>query len=158
MLPAKIDDPCLGVNSYEAYLKTEHWADLKNKAFRAYGEGCEICGTGFMRQVHHLRYRRSWFETEVQDLMVLCKKHHELVHELYALPHDRDKIIQKHKVVPKPVVLDETIVCRIDCGTSKRRRKALNRRKVATCMRCLGLGSFKGTECEACQGGGLVAP
>jgi 5-methylcytosine-specific restriction endonuclease McrA len=70
--------------SYEDQLKTEEW-----KMFRLYviivkGFKCELCNDKNFKhfQVHHKRYIKDLFawQYDLEDLMVLCRYHHEKVH------------------------------------------------------------------------------
>jgi hypothetical protein len=74
--------------SYEDYLKTEHWRNLKIKIFtksikntglakKCYIENC----SGNNVQLHHIRYDRLGTDDEEHDIIPLCKAHHWRVHD-----------------------------------------------------------------------------
>lgn len=73
--------------TYEDYLQTEHWKNLKIQIFtkslqntglakRCYIENC----TGANVVLHHMRYDRLGTDNEQQDLIPLCSAHHYRVH------------------------------------------------------------------------------
>lgn len=62
----------------ETYLKSEHWAHLRDKAFLKYPR-CVVCGGWEHLDVHHKRYK-NLYDTTVLDVVVLYRKHHDLVH------------------------------------------------------------------------------
>jgi hypothetical protein len=65
-------------NDYYAYLKSEHWRDLRLRKL-AQSPWCEVCARTRDRQVHHLRYR-NLFDCELIDLMTLCYECHRDFH------------------------------------------------------------------------------
>ena len=65
---------------YGAYLKSNHWLDLRQRLFAERG-CCEVCDSASNLTLHHLRYTRKgvsilWNEQD-GDLMVLCWKCHK---------------------------------------------------------------------------------
>lgn len=73
--------------SYEKYLQTDHWNELRIEVFRKMGRICPICVSEKSIQVHHWRYRKSWFHSIVEDLIPLCDACHSMVHR-----HKNDKL------------------------------------------------------------------
>lgn len=70
----------LGYDSYDSYLKSGHWHDLK----RLYRESDrpQICQCGETDvELHHLTYERVGAE-ELTDLIALCRRCHEDIHVL----------------------------------------------------------------------------
>lgn len=74
--------------TYEDYLQTEHWKNLKIQIFikslqntglakRCYIENC----TGANVVLHHMRYDRLGTDNEQHDIIPLCKAHHWRVHD-----------------------------------------------------------------------------
>lgn len=61
------------------YLYSEHWEELKEKAFKHHGKKCHDCGSGMYLQVHHLRYKKV-FDVTVEDLQIVCKTCHSKKH------------------------------------------------------------------------------
>jgi 5-methylcytosine-specific restriction endonuclease McrA len=64
---------------YNAYLKSDEWAQLKIDLFERRGRECEKCGRKNWLQVHHLHYKNV-FKEEPGDLQILCKPCHDKEH------------------------------------------------------------------------------
>lgn len=60
------------------YLRSEHWRNLKQRVLgnRPF---CQVCGRRDTLDVHHRTYR-DLYNVNPQDLVVLCRRHHDLVH------------------------------------------------------------------------------
>jgi hypothetical protein len=81
----------LGFDSYDDYLRGEHWAAFKC----AYRESCRplkcrVCGS-LKIEFHHINYDRLGNET-LDDVVPLCGLHHEMVHDWLTTHH---KFVQK---------------------------------------------------------------
>lgn len=61
------------------YLKSEHWKQLRQKAFAKHGRKCCKCGSKKRLDVHHLNYR-SIFDVVTDDLQIICRRHHDAEH------------------------------------------------------------------------------
>jgi hypothetical protein len=68
--------------TYEEYLKTEHWIEMRDKMLLRAGGMCQRCERGQHLEVHHIHYRHLGAERE-HDLIVLC-------HECHASEHGRN--------------------------------------------------------------------
>ncbi len=79
---------------YKHYLKTPHWQVLRAWRKMASDYKCEICGSEYRIEVHHLHYDTLFCE-EFKDLKVLCHGCHTYLHEL------RDDIQKAIKKVNK---------------------------------------------------------
>ena len=66
--------------SYTEYLKSNHWINLRNRFLKYSNNKCGICQSQQKLQVHHRTYKNKGCE-EYKDLIVLCKKCHELYHK-----------------------------------------------------------------------------
>ncbi len=66
--------------NYNAYLKSFHWQQTRQRKLLEVGRKCEECGSVLELQVHHLHYRSLRCE-QMADLQVLCRSCHELKHE-----------------------------------------------------------------------------
>lgn len=64
---------------HAVYLESDHWRDLRLRAFFHHGKRCHQCRSPHQLQVHHLRYR-SIFDVTVEDLQILCDSCHKLEH------------------------------------------------------------------------------
>lgn len=65
--------------TYQEYLKTEHWQTRRERALRFAGHRCQICNCNGRLQVHHNTYERLGRELD-RDLLVVCEAHHEMIH------------------------------------------------------------------------------
>lgn len=65
---------------YKAYLKSKRWLAKRLKLFAVRGRACEQCGSTVTIHVHHKTYERLGNE-KLNDLMVLCKACHDVIHE-----------------------------------------------------------------------------
>lgn len=66
---------------YAMFLESRWWIDLSRTKRRKIGQ-CERCGNTNRLQSHHRFYRENWFETQLEDLQVLCRRCHENEHGL----------------------------------------------------------------------------
>lgn len=65
------------------YLQSDHWKNLRLEKLSREDACCEICGfRSVSNDVHHLRYPRPLTKTKLNDLVVLCRSCHELIHEI----------------------------------------------------------------------------
>lgn len=69
----------LGFDTYEAYLRSDHWKAFK-ASYRSSGRSilCAVCN-GKPIQLHHHSYERLGHEL-LTDITPLCREHHEAVH------------------------------------------------------------------------------
>jgi hypothetical protein len=70
----------LGFESYEAYLRSAHWASVK-KQFRESNrsQNCCVCGSGTKIHIHHRTYHALGAE-ELDHLIAICEEHHNELH------------------------------------------------------------------------------
>lgn len=64
---------------YGLFLDSDWWINLSRLKRRLVGK-CEKCGTTNLLQAHHVRYPDHWFDTELEDLRVLCRACHRKEH------------------------------------------------------------------------------
>lgn len=83
---------------YLQYLRSQHWRDLRLRALRRDGFKCCKCPCKVHLQVHHVVYRRTWFETRLEDLQTLCEFCHSGEH---GKPSKTVVVITKHEVITK---------------------------------------------------------
>jgi len=69
---------------YLAYLKSAHWKDLRRRALTQ-GFTCRNCKDDKKIHVHHIRYR-NLVDCRVGDLVVLCEKCHNRIHDIMRDP------------------------------------------------------------------------
>jgi len=68
------------VSNYNDYLQTDYWKDLRQLALERDGN-CKLCNDDIILQAHHRSYKNKWGkEKELNDLVILCKRCHELFH------------------------------------------------------------------------------
>ena len=80
---------------YKAYLKSEHWFNMRKSKIKWHGckANCAVCGKeSSMVQLHHISYKHLGDE-QPSDLVVLCPECHKRVHE----NKDFLNFIKKHK-------------------------------------------------------------
>ena len=65
---------------YSDYLKTEWWQLRRAKALAEGSHKCRICAATAALEVHHNTYERLGHE-RAADLVVLCRKCHQLFHD-----------------------------------------------------------------------------
>lgn len=72
--------------TYAEKLHDPRWELFRQRAFRKHGLECRQCGEDKpateRNHVHHLRYingREPW-EYEIEDVMILCKECHDIIH------------------------------------------------------------------------------
>lgn len=65
---------------YAAYMQSPQWAAMRRQALARESQ-CRVCHREDDLHVHHITYERFTREL-LEDLMVLCRTHHEQVHEL----------------------------------------------------------------------------
>lgn len=73
----------LGFNSLPKYYRSSHWASVRAKVFSSRERKCVICGSTKTLQLHHFKYDRLGLENEENDIIILCDKHHKLVHKVH---------------------------------------------------------------------------
>lgn len=65
--------------SYQEYLQSSHWSQLRLKALHYHGKKCCCCRKSKADQVHHLQYR-DLYSVTVKDLRPVCESCHESIH------------------------------------------------------------------------------
>lgn len=69
--------------AYARYLKSVHWAQLRHAVLTRDGFRCQHKGCGSPRRVepHHKFYRERFEDSQPEDLISLCHRHHKAVHK-----------------------------------------------------------------------------
>ena len=106
-------------NGYERYLRSSHWARVRSDAFEFYGRECSSCGSTKRLDVHHKTYERKGKE-RISDLQILCHTCHSELHR-----QERTGEIVR---LPKR-------------GAKRRRRKAIERRRLSRGPQALARGA-----------------
>ena len=66
--------------AYQEYLKSDHWAKLRNRAFARDGHKCVECGKRWELEGHHKLYRERFEDGVLEDIVTLCFEHHRAKH------------------------------------------------------------------------------
>lgn len=116
--------------AYEAYLESSHWKALREQALIRAGRKCEFCQKTKTLDGHHLQYR-NYTNCTVDDVMILCRKHHDEWHARHSshVIATREQVIVFLKATKvKPVKLKQP-----KTDTVKLARKAYRKQfKAAT--------------------------
>lgn len=81
---------------YKAYLLSPEWKAKRKQALQHYGKKCCRCHRTKNLQIHHKTYINI-FNEPVEDLMVLCKRHHEEIHGISKAKESLIKKVAKSK-------------------------------------------------------------
>ena len=82
---AKRKKSILQTMPYREYLKTAYWQKVREAKFAQVGRKCQVCGHTEGLEVHHRHYRYRGSELRhLGCLMVLCRKHHQMMHDTAA--------------------------------------------------------------------------
>ena len=80
------------VGSYNAYLKSEHWQDVRKRYWASkLLKECYVCGRKDHLQLHHRTYKRVGCEF-LRDLLPLCGDCHKGVHDLLKSKKYKDTL------------------------------------------------------------------
>ena len=69
---------------YNRLLEDKRWKEFRLKVLSERGNKCEFCGGTHILQIHHTFYisgKMPW-EYNIDDMMVLCKKCHQRIHNI----------------------------------------------------------------------------
>lgn len=62
-------------SEYKTYIESKEWQDIRKRIFRRDNYKCQICGSCYNLQVHHITYENMGQEKDA-DLVTLCEKCH----------------------------------------------------------------------------------
>lgn len=69
--------------TYQQYLETDLWRNIRKRVFDLRGKYCEGCGTDANIQVHHSVYSQRVFSGQtLNGLRVVCRGCHEKIHKV----------------------------------------------------------------------------
>lgn len=74
--------------NYAEYLKSDAWQTRRAAALRRAEHRCQVCGAAERLEVHHRSYERLGNERPA-DLVVLCRKCHQVFHDNRTLVRSR---------------------------------------------------------------------
>lgn len=111
--------------------------ELKRRIFERDGRRCRWCGqtNAYIYDIHHIRYRRSEQDDVPENLITLCRKHHDFVHQ--RIPKEEAQRIL-FMLVDSPGLLGMTIM-----------RREMGKRKRA-CEECGEEWAFGSGGCRNC--------
>lgn len=66
--------------AYAKFLQTPVWKKLSAACIERDGHKCTECESTEILQAHHLFYRENWWDTELEDLITLCRDCHHAHH------------------------------------------------------------------------------
>ena len=73
---------------YDAYMRSNEWAEKCNQRLEIAGHKCEMCGrlekNSKGLQIHHISYRHLGAEDVGNELICVCGRCHLLLHAYYA--------------------------------------------------------------------------
>lgn len=71
------------VGSYNDYLKSDLWKDIKKKVYADRGRSCEACASTKRLEVHHSNYSNTVMRgDELDKLFIVCDKCHDHIHDI----------------------------------------------------------------------------
>lgn len=66
--------------AYTQYLRSDHWAAVRQVKISSAGGACACCGSTLSLHVHHREYPKKRLDIKPSMLVVLCKRCHERLH------------------------------------------------------------------------------
>ncbi len=76
-----------GFASYNEYLKSSHWKDVRERALKQADRKCSMCTNRARLNVHHRTYARLGAEWD-NDVVVLCRSCHAKLSSTLPNPHE----------------------------------------------------------------------
>lgn len=67
--------------SYDEYLKTDHWQQVRSEALQRANYRCQLCCSKENLNVHHNNYENLWNE-QLEDVVTLCRSCHAKFHNI----------------------------------------------------------------------------
>lgn len=68
---------------YLEYMNSDRWRYTRLKRIDLDNGHCQMCGSQFDLEVHHMKYDRLGNEDIVKDLVTLCRDCHKKLHTLW---------------------------------------------------------------------------
>ena len=84
---------------YRAYLQSDKWKALRENTLDRDNHKCRICGKTIGLDVHHINGQNRFNESPA-DLMTLCRKCHDIIHEYWRQKDKQEHYyaLEKHKL------------------------------------------------------------
>jgi 5-methylcytosine-specific restriction endonuclease McrA len=80
--PGRVQE--LRTMDYKRYLQTQHWQDIRRYALKYAKSRCQVCNGNGLVDVHHRTYENRG-EERFSDVIVLCRRCHDLFHQVGRL-------------------------------------------------------------------------
>jgi hypothetical protein len=74
--------------SYDDYLRSPRWQELRESALERDGHRCRFCNRNFRLAVHHRKYPEILGTEELEDLVTLCAGCHAVFRWFRSLDND----------------------------------------------------------------------
>jgi hypothetical protein len=96
---ARLD--ALNCPNWAAYRKRKWWRQLvaRYTADANRRQTCCACNTKLYVELHHIRYRNLGLPAEIEDIVPMCRSHHEDVHRLIRMGTESNLIRATRRVV-----------------------------------------------------------
>jgi hypothetical protein len=75
-------------DSYEDYLKSLEWEQIRKEVHRRDDETCRLCessGSNIELHCHHFRYPKDWSDDSSENVMLACADCHDTIHNKYSM-------------------------------------------------------------------------
>lgn len=88
-----------GKHAYRfVFLRSEKWKDLRIEALARDDAKCQIClERNLSNDAHHIYYPPSVYDTQADDLVILCRPCHELVEAIIRTDKTKDISIKRFR-------------------------------------------------------------
>lgn len=79
--------------NYQEYLESDEWTNLKEEYKKVFNScSCNVCGMpddlhDEVFNYHHFRYPKDWNNDSIDNLLYVCKKCHDWIHDHEAIEH-----------------------------------------------------------------------
>lgn len=82
------------------YLHSEEWKNVRTEALARENAKCQLCGfKSTSNDAHHVWYPSKLWDTSAEDLIILCRDCHELVHQIITIQPDRGTSFRAFKII-----------------------------------------------------------
>jgi len=83
--------------TYADYRESNHWQNLRVLCHARFSGKCVICESESALQCHHWIYRRTFQETTIADLVLLCDSCHGMVHREGSHKMPAEELSEKYR-------------------------------------------------------------
>ena len=111
---------------YDAYIGSQHWADVKRQKAAIEPMQCASCASIEKIHCHHMCYREPLESVLLTDLMWLCEKCHKAYHEKMGCHLSVDLPLHKMVGMTLCIIRGEPLLSTKQTWTPKRKVGALS--------------------------------